>query len=165
MTKQFKIFVLLILLFSSDLGLAAENPEKITKDFAYNSFRKVLVNSIVKNLEHDYKEAIADPGGLILLLGEMKTEEATTILLELIEVYIGSATGEDLSHVITKQGKVIETKLKALLKSPVLCTLKKFEEGISNKFSLNCLEKKERDDQINYYLNLIKNGKIIEVIP
>lgn len=175
MIKQFKIVVFIIVMFSSNSGLATENlkkhggptsnPENEAKDLAYDSFRKILVNSIIKNMERDYKGAIADPGELILLLGEMKTEESKKILLELIEVYIGSATGEDLGHVITKQGKNIEANLKAMLKSPILCILKKFEEGISNKISLECSEKQERDNRIKYYLNLIKKGEIIEVTP
>lgn len=165
MTKQFKITALIILLFSSDLSLATEDSERIAKDLAYDSFRKVLVNSIIKNKERNYKGAIADPGGLILLLGEMKTEESKEILLELIEIYLGSATSEDLDHVITKQGKDIEANLKALLKSPVLCTLKKFEKGISDKVSLECNKKQERDNRIKNYLKLIKMGEIVEVIP
>jgi len=165
MTKQFKVIAFIILLFFPDLGLSTENPERIAKDLAYDSFRKVLVNSIIKSRERDYKGAIADPGGLILLLGEMKTEESREILLELIEVYVGSATSEDLDHVITKQGKDIEANLQALLKSPVLCVLKKFEEAILDKVSLECSERTERDTRIKHYLKLIKMGEVVEIIP
>ena len=114
-------------------------------------------------LSKDPNVAVADPGGLILLLGEIDSEEARSILIGLTEVYIGSATSEALTFSAIKQGKAIEDDLMRLLSQPISCGI--LNDNLlppMNYKYIQCLDKTERDRRIKKFLKYISEGREVE---
>jgi len=156
--------VMMVLMLTPTIALCDDpyDLEKETRDFAYFTLRKILIHSLDKELSGADEEAVVSPDGLIVLLADMDSDEARGILLELVEVYVGSATGEAVTYAVVKQGKSIRDDLKSLRSKPVTCSLL---ANIKNHPVLKCLSRQERDSRISRYIGFINSGEIIQYVP
>jgi len=160
------IFIFLFLVMETTYGTENEKieseSEKATQEFAYFTLKKMMLHSLDKTINREYEAAIIDPSGLIVLLADLDNDDARSLLLQILEVYVGSATGEALSYAIVKQGKKIKNDLEVLLNQPVRCDFLK--NNTYKAGNLRCLSKETRDRNIRRLLNLIERGKRIEYV-
>lgn len=162
-----KILLLVITLLLTQSGLAQSQyvySEEEVRQFAYDSFQRVLVNSLEKNLAKKYEEQVANPSGLIIFLAEIDNDKARQLLLQLVEVYVGESTGEAVTYAILQQGKKIRPGLVDLLRLPVSCSLINKEEFKGKVSHLKCFTMDERNEFIREYIKDIDNGVKIEYV-
>ena len=157
--KLCSISVIFVVLIINPLyGASMQNQELV--DFAYISFANSLLFSIEKTLAGEDKSAAADPGGMILLLGEIDSDHARELLIDLLDLYIGSATSEALYYSIVKHGKTIERQLLLKLESPISGRLIKM--GKEKGYKIDLLSTNERNERIKWLLDIIGSGKKLD---
>ncbi|HXX34970.1 MAG TPA: hypothetical protein VEM15_10915 [Thermodesulfobacteriota bacterium] len=81
----------------------------------------------------------------------LKTEERINLYMELLNYYIGEATGEMLHEQITRMGDKVLPFLVEKKNSPVKC---------EEKYKSICLSMEERNREINGSISAIKEGTI-----
>jgi hypothetical protein len=137
-------------------ALAHGSSQSEIRAFAYQSLHKLVLNSL-ELAATGARETVADPGGAILILGEIDSPEARSLLVQLTEVYVGAANAEALSYAVARQGRRIKTLLEKLLRQPVECEfLSVARDGQSR---LSCLSQGERDRRIRRLLEIIETGE------
>lgn len=146
-----KIIIILLFMITSVCCNSAEiksNHELVT--YGYFSLESVILNSI-------QDEAVSvDISGLIVLLGNVDTDESRNLLIKLSNYYFGSAISEALLYSITKHGTKILNKLRDEINTPVNCTSK-----IKGN---DCLNNTERGQLIESYIKLIESGDKIDYL-
>jgi hypothetical protein len=140
------------LLFMPHQVFAQNSTEEVTS-FAYES----LGQSIISSLEMSEDERFADADGLIILLGEIDSDEARNLLIEFLGLYIGESHGEALSYAIERQGKKIQKALEININPYKGCVIKsKF------KTNLACLEEGSVKEKSKDLLLSISQGGLPE---
>jgi len=163
--KRIYCFLVMCFVFNSPfVKVFASSSDTKVKEFAYDSLRLAILGTLDKCLSGKQDQMVADPGGLIVLLGEIDSDPARHLLLQLLDIQIGEANSEALSYAVVKQGKKILPDLKRLLSDPINCSIlnnKNFKQT-SNK--LQCLTVDTRNRRINWLIDIINTGKTLEYV-
>jgi len=165
--KKVLIFTALLLLLQNPIVIGQPEykySETTTNEIAIKSLERILIHSLRKTRDNQYKEAITDPDGLLLLLGTIDNSSARRLLLDLLELYFGSATGEALSHAVLIQGKKIRNDLLKLKSSPVRCDLLKEYPSEKHIDPISCLDAKSRDSRVQRLIDLINEDFIPQYV-
>ena len=86
--KKVLIFTVLLLLLQNQIVFGQpkyEYNETTTNRIAIKSLERIIIHSLRKTRGNQYKEAITDPDGLLLLLGTIDNDPARRLLLDLLE--------------------------------------------------------------------------------
>lgn len=145
-------YLLLMTVFETACATPAQEVER----FSFNSLEKAVFSTLEKSLANE--PADTDPGGLIIVLGEIDSEYTRATLLRLANVYLGSANSEAFQYAVSQQGKLLLGGLRELLGSPVNC------EFLRQGSNLRCLERESRNRQIRRLIKIIENGEKIEYL-
>ena len=139
------------MLFIYTFSFSEANDEN-TINYGYLSLKSAILNSI-----KDPSIPI-DTSGLIVLLGDIDTDNSRQLLSRLTNYYLGSATTEALAYSIVKQGKKILGQLKEKVKNPDSCVVKQHQS------TYRCLTLEERNRLIKKYIKLIESGHTINYV-
>lgn len=166
MMKIYNFVGMIVLMFIFMLS-ACEAKSDPVSDYAYKSLRQAILSSINNKMAAEtkgLKELTGyDGDGLILLLGEIADDDAQYILLSLLDVYLGSSSGEALTYVITKQGEKIATKLRMTKEKKVGIIFGSELNSIKEKFNyLRFMNIADRNRKIDRILDLIGRGIIVK---
>lgn len=156
--------VVIELLFPAFASAGNDAVDKPVKEFAYDSFKLVLSHSLDKSLSGNSEAEIADPSGLIILLSEIDSDEARSVLVQLAEIKLGPVHSEALDYAIARQGKKIRSKLNSLLTKSVQCDFLKNSLKGPKYSKLRCFSQHDRDQYIKSLLESIDQGKKIEYV-
>ena len=162
-----KVLLLLIMfcLIGPRFAYSGSNAlDKSTREFGYLSLKQAIIYSLDMHLGGYPEDAIANPNGLIALLGLTDSNEARELLLELVEVNISEIHGKALTYAILKQGSAIRYELKSLMDKPIECAL--IKKGAHSKTinKIRCITKKTRNRRIKFYLEMIDKGETTELV-
>ncbi len=148
-----RVFAFLIFILFLPHQVFAQNNTDEAMEFAYES----IGQSIISLIEMPEEKRFADPDGLIILLGEIDSDEARNLLIELLGIYIGESHGEALNYAIQRQGKKIQKALEANINSYKGCFIR-----TRFKTNLECLEEESIKEISKNLLLSISQGKLPE---
>ena len=143
MIKLKLVSLLLMIPFSVNAGDWAST-------YASESLKNMIIISAEKSLVTGKSNEI-DINGLIIALYLVSKKESDIALIDLSEYNIGASGIEDLNAAITNRGENMIGYINNKISMPVLC-----------KSSSICLSKTERDERLNYWLQLISNNQKVE---
>jgi hypothetical protein len=151
-----KIFIEKALVFAvfivSSFCISAppQHENSIYSDLAYSSLKTAILNSAGINNPPN------DSAGLIILLSEIDTEAARSLLVELTNYYLGSATGEALTFSLVYQGTEIVDHLSLESKNKTKCVVRKVYGDV------RCKEHQEKVEYILHVIRIINSGQLVE---
>lgn len=157
-TKLSHILGVLLVILIIFTNQAYCSTQKEVTDFAYES----LVFALLVSIYGEPQMRCVDPPGLIILLGEIDTEEARSTLCKLLELYIGSANGEALTYAVVRQGPKILDDLHRLSSEPAERSLKFRYYILPKSVQIKYLSDEERNRTIKWLIEIIESGKSIE---
>jgi len=154
MTKIRYIFIILMVMVPTGLLASEDSPER---EFAYDSQSLAILKGFEK--ESNNKQTDYSASGLIILLSELSTEKSRMLLVELLDVYVGSANAEALDFAIVKQGEAIMPLLQKINEKAVECKLLK-----ERKFCLSCVTLDNRNKRLKSLIDMIQNNVKLDYV-
>ena len=133
--------------------------------FAFDSARRAVIHSAAKVLGGRHADADADPGGLVLLLGEIDREEARLLLTQFTDVYLGEAQEGALSYAVARQGRRMEKHLLEIQRTGGKCRVLRDAQIDDARRRQMCLSPTARLSRISSLLALIRSGRLPSYVP
>jgi hypothetical protein len=139
-----KAVAFLLLVATISTNAVSDVPESVwTSEMASDSIKA----SIIYLTTHNHAD---DVSGLLIALGELKTQRADQALLDLSDYAFDGAVGEDSNSVITHRGKKLLPLLRAKLGKTPLC------DPLAR-----CLTIEQRNDRLRGWIKSIEKGEVI----